>query len=123
MKGGCREDKAIAASAKAVKGGCAVAYPPYPSAHPDFHGNANSALKKGEKRDLFKNLPLLGSCRADKAIAASAKAVNGGCAAAYPPYPSNANSALTKGRKRDLFKNLNYSERSTTVPLQREKAG
>jgi hypothetical protein len=28
----CRADKATAESPKAVKGGCAVAYPPYPSA-------------------------------------------------------------------------------------------
>jgi hypothetical protein len=36
MKGRCRADKAHAASADAVKGGCAVAYPPYPSAAQAF---------------------------------------------------------------------------------------
>ena len=32
MKDRSRADKATAASAKAIKGGCAVAYPPYPTA-------------------------------------------------------------------------------------------
>ncbi|MCD2449520.1 hypothetical protein GO003_003865 [Methylicorpusculum oleiharenae] len=38
MKDRCRADKAIAASAKAVKGGRAVAYPSYPYAAQTFTG-------------------------------------------------------------------------------------
>jgi hypothetical protein len=78
MKDRSRADKATAASAKAFKGGCAVAYPPYPTVGMT-HLPKVKLLTYHER--LASTREMKDRSRADKATAASAKTFKGGCAA------------------------------------------